>query len=312
MGAGCASVERRVGSGPEEHAQVDELSSVVGLLYQYADSVALLALTALGLIIIFGLMGVINMAHGEMMMIGAYITSFSYYAGIPVVVAILLGGLGAAGVGVVLERLIVRRFYGQLLSSLVATWGLSLLLSQGALLIFGPQIKTVPTPFGSFALGDLSFSYYRIFLFVAAMLLIAAVWIVFKYTRFGLHVRATMEDPRMARALGVETGRIYALTFGIGTGLAGIAGGLFALTATIGPFLGQNYTPQAFITVVVGGGANIFSGLIASVLSLAAVKTVFVSQFNILIGHVAMLVVVILVIRLMPTGISGWIEKRRL
>lgn len=291
---------------------MDELSSVVGLLYQYADSVALLALTALGLIIIFGLMGVINMAHGEMMMIGAYITSFSYYAGIPVVVAILLGGLGAAGVGVVLERLIVRRFYGQLLSSLVATWGLSLLLSQGALLIFGPQIKTVPTPFGSFALGDLSFSYYRIFLFVAAMLLIAAVWIVFKYTRFGLHVRATMEDPRMARALGVETGRIYALTFGIGTGLAGIAGGLFALTATIGPFLGQNYTPQAFITVVVGGGANIFSGLIASVLSLAAVKTVFVSQFNILIGHVAMLVVVILVIRLMPTGISGWIEKRRL
>lgn len=291
---------------------MDELSSVVGLLYQYADSVALLALTALGLIIIFGLMGVINMAHGEMMMIGAYITSFSYYAGIPVVVAILLGGLGAAGVGVVLERLIVRRFYGQLLSSLVATWGLSLLLSQGALLMFGPQVKTVPTPFGSFALGDLSFSYYRIFLFVAAMLLIAAVWIVFKYTRFGLHVRATMEDPRMARALGVETGRIYALTFGIGTGLAGIAGGLFALTATIGPFLGQNYTPQAFITVVVGGAANIFSGLIASVLSLAAVKTVFVSQFNILIGHVAMLVVVILVIRLMPTGISGWIEKRRL
>ena len=291
---------------------MDELSLVVALLYQYADAVALLALTALGLIIIFGLMGVINMAHGEMMMIGAYITSFSYYAGLPAVLAILLGGLGAAGVGIVLERLIVRRFYGQLLSSLVATWGLSLLLSQGALLIFGPQIKTVPTPFGSFAVGELSFSYYRIFLFVAAMLLIAAVWILFKYTRFGLHVRATMENPRMARALGVETGRIYALTFGIGTGLAGIAGGLFALTATIGPFLGQNYTPQAFITVVVGGAANIFSGLIASVLSLAAVKTVFTAQFNILLGQVAMLVVVILVIRLMPSGISGWFEKRRL
>ena len=137
---------------------MDELSSVVGLLYQYADSVALLALTALGLIIIFGLMGVINMAHGEMMMIGAYITSFSYYAGIPVVLAIILGGLGAAGVGIVLERLIVRRFYGHLLSSLVATWGLSLVLSQGALLVFGPQIKTVPTPFGSFAVGELSFS----------------------------------------------------------------------------------------------------------------------------------------------------------
>jgi branched-chain amino acid transport system permease protein len=257
------------------------------------------------------MMGVINMAHGEMMMIGAYITSFSYYAGVPVALAIILGGVGAGLAGMALERLIIRRFYGQLLSSLVATWGLSLLLSQGALLLLGPQIKTVPTPFGSFEVGELSFSFYRLFMCAMAMALIAVTWAFFRYTRFGLRARATMEDPRMARALGTDTGRVYALTFGLGTALAGLAGGLFALTATIGPFYGQSYTPQAFITVVVGGGANIFSGLIASVLSLGAAKTVFMSQFNILIGHVAMLVLAIVAIRLMPAGISDWLERRR-
>lgn len=290
---------------------METLSAVAALLYQYADSIALLALAAIGLVIIFGMMGVINMAHGEMMMIGAYATSFSYYAGVPAAIAVVLGGLGAGLAGIVLERLVIRRFYGRLLSSLVATWGLSLLLSQGALLALGPQIRTVPTPFGSFALGDLSFSYYRVFLCLAALSSIAAVWILFQYTSFGVRARATMENPRMARALGTDTERIYALTFGLGTALAGVAGGLFALTATIGPFYGQSYTAQAFITVVVGGAANIFSGLVASVLSLAAVKTVFMAQFNILIGHVAMLVLAIVVIRLMPAGISDWIEKRR-
>lgn len=290
---------------------METLSAVAALLYQYADSIALLALAAIGLIIIFGMMGVINMAHGEMMMIGAYATSFSYYAGVPAAIAVALGGLGAGLAGIVLERLVIRRFYGRLLSSLVATWGLSLLLSQSALLALGPQIRTVPTPFGSFALGDLSFSYYRVFLCLAALSSIAAVWVLFQYTSFGVRARATMENPRMARALGTDTERIYALTFGLGTALAGVAGGLFALTATIGPFYGQSYTAQAFITVVVGGAANIFSGLVASVLSLAAVKTVFMAQFNILIGHVAMLVLAIVVIRLMPAGISDWIEKRR-
>ena len=210
-----------------------------------------------------------------------------------------------------LERIIIRRFYGQLLSSLVATWGLSLLLSQGALLIFGPQIKSVPTPFGSFALAELSYSYYRLFMLGIALITIAGLWALFRYTRFGVHARATMQNPRMARALGVDTERIYALTFGLGAGLAGLAGGLLALTANIGPFYGMSYTPQAFITVVVGGGADVITGLLASVLSLGAAKTIFMNQFNILLGHVAMLVLAFVIIRLMPAGISEWIERRR-
>ena len=290
---------------------MNDLSSYVGLIYQYADTVSFLTLSALGLIIIFGMMGVINLAHGEMMMVGAYITSFSFYFGIPIIISVILGGLGTAIVGIFLERLIIRRFYGQLLSSLVATWGLSLLLSQGALLVFGPQIKTVPTPLGSFSVGDLSFSNYRIFLFIISIALIIGVWSIFNWTSFGLQARATMENPKMAKALGVNINRIYALTFGLGAGLAGIAGGLFALTATIGPFYGQSYTPQAFITVVVGGVANIFTGLLGSAFSLAAVKTAFVSQYNVLMGHVSMLIVAIITIRMMPEGISHWLEQRK-
>ena len=290
---------------------METVSFIVSLLYQYADTIGVLALSAIGLIIIFGMMGVINMAHGEMMMIGAYITSFAYFAGVPSGIAVVFGAVGAGLAGIVLERVIIRRFYGQLLSSLVATWGLSLLLSQGALLIFGPQIKSVPTPFGSFALAELSYSYYRLFMLGIALIAIAGLWALFRYTRFGVHARATMQNPRMARALGVDTDRIYALTFGLGAALAGLAGGLLALTANIGPFYGMSYTPQAFITVVVGGGADVITGLLASVLSLGAAKTIFMNQFNILLGHVAMLVLAFVIIRLMPAGISEWIERQR-
>ena len=290
---------------------METISFIVSLLYQYADTIGVLALSAIGLIIIFGMMGVINMAHGEMMMIGAYITSFAYFAGVPSGIAVIFGAVGAGLAGIVLERIIIRRFYGQLLSSLVATWGLSLLLSQGALLIFGPQIKSVPTPFGSFALAELSYSYYRLFMLGIALITIAGLWALFRYTRFGVHARATMQNPRMARALGVDTDRIYALTFGLGAALAGLAGGLLALTANIGPFYGMSYTPQAFITVVVGGGADVITGLLVSVLSLGAAKTIFMNQFNILLGHVAMLVLAFVIIRLMPAGISEWIERRR-
>jgi urea ABC transporter permease protein UrtB len=287
------------------------LEIVFSWFYQYIDSITVLSLAAVGLVVIFGVMGVINMAHGEMIMVGAYVASICYYKGVPVAVAIPVAGLVAAAFGVVLERFIIRRFYGQLLSSMVVTWGISIAMSQAALLAFGPQMRSVPTPFGSFSVGGLSYSYYRVFLFAMVLLMLVALWLILMRTRFGLQSRATMESPQMARALGVYTPRIYSLTFGLGTGLAGIAGGLLAQTSAIGPFLGQAYTPQAFITVVVGGSADILVGLVASVLSLGAIKSIFTNQFNILFGHVALLLAAFLIIRLMPSGISNWIEQRR-
>jgi len=291
---------------------MDTVTSLFSFAYQFVDNAGYLILAAVGLTIIFGMMGVINMAHGELMMIGAYTTAFTYHAGIPAPIAILLAGLAAGIVGIALERLIIRHFYRQLLSSLVVTWGISLMLSQGFLLAFGPSILNVPTPFGGFSVGEQSFGVYRLVLAAVSLALVAGVWAIFAYTRVGTDARATMENPKMAEALGVNTARVYALTFGLGSALGGIAGGMFALTATISPFFGVNYTPLAFITVVVGGGANVATGLLASVASLAGVQTIFTNTISVYIGYVAMFGAALLILLMLPTGISDYIERRKL
>ncbi len=291
---------------------MDTVSTLFGFAYQFFDNAGYLILAAVGLTIIFGMMGVINMAHGELMMIGAYTTAFAYHAGIPAPLAILLAGVSAGLVGIVLERLIIQHFYRQLLSSLVVTWGISLMLSQGFLLAFGPSILNVPTPFGSFAVGEQTFGVYRLVLTATALALVAGVWLIFAYTRIGTDARATMENAKMAEALGVNTGRVYALTFGLGSALGGIAGGMFALTATISPFFGVNYTPMAFITVVVGGSGNVVLGLLSSVASLAGVQTIFNNAVSVYIGYVAIFATALLILLVLPSGISDYVERRRM
>ena len=291
---------------------MEELALVFGYIYQYLDNIGFLILSASGLIIIFGMMGVINMAHGELMMIGAYITAFAYYAGVPAPIAIIMAGIGAGIAGIVLERLVIRFFYKQLLSSLVVTWGVSLMLSQGFLLIFGPSILNMPTPFGNFPINEHTFGIYRLVLFGVSVLMIASVWAAFTFTRFGTHARATMEDPDMADALGVNTRNVYALTFGLGSAMGGIAGGMFAMTATISPFFGINYTPLAFITVVVGGGANVITGLLASALALAGVQTAVNNIVNVYVGYLGMMGTALFILLILPRGISEYLERRKI
>ena len=291
---------------------MEELATIFGYFYQYLDNIGFLILAASGLIIIFGMMGVINMAHGELMMIGAYITAFAYYAGVPAPLAILLAGLGSGIAGIILERLVIRYFYKQLLSSLVVTWGLSLILSQGFLLVFGPSILNMPTPFGNFPIDEQTFGIYRLVLFGISVAMIAGVWALFTFTRFGTNARATMENPGMADALGVNTRNVYALTFGLGSAMGGIAGGMFAMTATISPFFGINYTPLAFITVVVGGGANVITGLLASVLALAGVQTAVNKMVNVYVGYLGMMGTALVILLVLPRGISEYLERRKI
>ena len=291
---------------------MEEFALTFGYIYQYFDNIGFLILAASGLIIIFGMMGVINMAHGELMMIGAYITASAYYAGVPAPLAILLAGVGSGIAGIIMERLVIRFFYKQLLSSLVVTWGISLMLSQGFLLIFGPSILNMPTPFGNFPIDEQTFGIYRLVLFGVSVAMIAAVWAVFTFTRFGTHARATMENPEMADALGVNTRNVYALTFGLGSAMGGIAGGMFAMTATISPFFGINYTPLAFITVVVGGGANVITGLLASVLALAGVQTAVNNLVNVYVGYLGMMGTALVILLVLPRGISEYLERRKI
>lgn len=280
-------------------------------LYQFADAFALLTLSAVGLMIIFGMMGVINMAHGELMMIGAFGAARGFQAGLPLSLAILAGGLAATLVGLILERLVIRKIYGRLLYSLVATWGLSLILSQGALIVLGPSTQGIRSNFGNFVVGDLSFSVYRILLFVIAIGVIGGLWALFRFTTFGLQARATMSNAEMASALGIDTARIYMLTFGLGAFLAGTAGSLFSLAAPVQPSFGASYTPIAFIVVVVAGSRNIIGGMTLAVVMLALVKTAITINLNILGGYVVMLAVALLVIRFSPNGVADWLQQAR-
>ncbi len=290
---------------------MDLAGQLTSYLYQYFDNATFLILAALGLILIYGMMGVINMAHGELMMIGAYVATYSYHAGLPIPLAILCAGIAAGLAGIVLELLIVRHFYNQLLSSLVVTWGLSLVLSQGALLILGPSTLNMPTPLGSFSVGGFSFGVYRLVMTVVAILLMAGIWFLLRWTRFGNQAQATIENPRMAAALGIDTRRIYTATFAIGAALGGVAGGMLAMTTAVSPFFGQGYTAVAFITVVLGGGANALVGLAAAAGYLSGVQTLLSIMVNQYLGYVSLFAAAFVALLVMPSGISDFLERRR-
>jgi branched-subunit amino acid ABC-type transport system permease component len=289
---------------------MDALSEVVSVLYQFGTNAVFLLLSAIGLIVILGMMNIINLAHGEFMMMGAYIATIATQYGSPLPVAVLLSFLGVALFGVILERLVIRRFYGRELGALVVTWGISLILAQGALLLFGPYMPAIAIPSGSFSLGRYSFSYYWLILIVLGIVLVAVLWLIYNRTSFGLMARATMQNPAMARSLGVDVEKVYALTFGLGAGLAGLSGALLAPTTSIAPFMGQQFVAPAFITVVVGGGANVIAGAVGSSALLSFVQTPVGLLLGTFSGMVALLLTALIIIRILPAGISSLLQGR--
>jgi branched-chain amino acid transport system permease protein len=252
---------------------------------------------------------IINLAHGELIMLGAYITVLAYHVGVPLPLCMVLSFLGVGVFGIILERLVIRRFYKNKLNALVATFGISLILSQGVLIIFGPYLKSVPLPMGGFSYGGYSYSTYLLFLFGMVVFLVAAFWWLLYRTRLGMYMRATMQNPNMARSLGVDTKRIYALTFGLGAGLAGLTGALYAPTTTIVPLFGTTFIAPAFITVVIGGGANPIVGALGSGVFLSGISTPLSSTLGTFIGRIGLLMAALVVIRFLPNGISGYLQN---
>lgn len=283
---------------------------VVGFLYQFGDAAAFLVLCACGLAIIFGMMGVINLAHGEFIMAGAYMTVTVAKTGVPLPLAILCGSLFSGALGILLERLVIRHLYGRPLDTIVATWGISLIASQGTLIVLGPSLSDISTPLGSVQIGAMYYSLYRFVLMGAALAILAGLYALFNFTRFGLLARATIQVPHMAESLGVNTRLIYSLTFGIGAALAGLTGGLYAPTMTLVPTMGSQFIMEAFVTVVVGGN-DVFLGTAPAGVVLGFVKAVMTTWEGQLAGQIGLLVAVIIVIRILPRGISGLILRDR-
>lgn len=280
------------------------------MLYQFGDAFAFLVIASAGLAVIFGMMGVINLAHGEFIMCGAYVSAAVARAGLPLPVAILAGAIAAGLIGMLLERLVIRHLYHRPLDSIVATWGVSLIATQGVLIVFGSTMQGVGTPLGSIEVGGLSYSIYRIVLMLSALGLLLGLYLLFYKTRYGVVSRATIQKPHMARALGVNTPRIYAMTFGLGAALAGLAGGLYAPTMTLVPTMGSTFIVESFVTVVVGG-ADIFVGAAPAAAFLALVRSSLTAWYGQLFGQIGLLIAVIVVIRVLPGGVSGLLTRKQ-
>jgi urea transport system permease protein len=275
---------------------------------------SVLLLAAIGLAITFGVMGVINMAHGEMVMLGAYTTFvvqeviraynpalFDYSLFIAVPLAFVVAGC----VGILIERSIIRFLYGRPLETLLATWGLSLILQQAVRTYFGPTNKDVGNPSwmsGAFELGGITITYNRLWIIVFTLAVFVALLGLLRFTRLGLEMRAVTQNRQMAASMGIRTARIDALTFGLGSGIAGIAGVALSQIDNVSPNLGQGYIIDSFLVVVFGGVGNLWGTLVAAFTLGIANK--FLEPFaGAVLGKIAILVFIILFIQKRPRGL---------
>jgi branched-chain amino acid transport system permease protein len=267
--------------------------------------IAFLVLTSAGLAIVFGMMRVINLAHGEFVMLGGYTTIACSRAGIDIYVAMLVISPIVVGlVGLIVERCIIRFLYGRMIDTMLATWGLSLLLIGLVTLIFGNSAVSVPAPIPGYQLGDYQMGGYNLFIILVTVALVVAMWGVLKFTRAGLIARGAMQGPDVVASLGYNPRKVYMITFTVGAALSGLAGGVLAPLTGLLPSAGAAYIAKAFITVITGGAA-VISGTLSSAVIFGAINQVVSFAVHPVLGEIAMLALAIVLLRLMPKGITG-------
>ena len=275
---------------------------------------SVLLLAAIGLAITFGTMGVINMAHGEMVMLGAYTTFVvqelirtraPHLFDASLTIALPLAFIVSGAIGILIERTIIRFLYGRPLETLLATWGLSLVLQQAVRSIFGPTNREVGAPSwmsGAFQVGQLTITYGRLWIVVFALVVFAALILLLRKTSLGLYMRAVTQNRPMASAMGIRTPRVDALTFGLGSGIAGLAGVALSQIDNVSPNLGQGYIIDSFMVVVFGGVGNLFGTLVGA-FSLGIVNKFLEPYAGAVLGKILVLVFIILFIQRRPRGL---------
>jgi urea transport system permease protein len=275
---------------------------------------SVLLLAAIGLAITFGVMGVINMAHGEMVMLGAYTTfvvqeiirtSYPALFDYSLLIAVPLAFIVAGAVGILIERSIIRFLYGRPLETLLATWGLSLVLQQAVRSMFGPTNREVGNPSwmsGAFEVGQITITYNRLWILCFTLAVFAILLAMLRYTALGLEMRAVTQNRRMAASMGIATSRVDALTFGLGSGIAGIAGVALSQIDNVSPNLGQSYIIDSFMVVVFGGVGNLWGTLVGA-FTLGIANKFLEPVAGAVLGKIAILVLIILFIQKRPRGL---------
>ncbi len=280
------------------------VDNLFNLGFNLATTIATLALVSIGLAVIFGMRGVINLAHGEFIMLGAFATLSGTRSGLNVWLAMIVGTTFVGLFGLLIERLLIRHLYGRLADTMLATFGLSFILIQVVDNRYGSVTEGIPVPLGSFQVGHFSMSTYNAVIIVGAASMVAVTFVVMRRTRYGLLARAATQSSDMAEALGVNTSRVNVWTFGFGSALAGAAGALLAPLVGVIPTMGQTFVARAFMTVIVGGPSFIAGTASASGL-LGFVENLATERATPVIGQAMLLIAAIVILRFLPQGLTG-------
>jgi urea transport system permease protein len=270
-------------------------------------------ISALGLSIIYGTVGVINMAHGEFIMLGAYSTyMLEHHFGVPFILCLPLSFLIVAIVGLAIERLLIRYLYDRPLDTLLATWGVSMVLVQGARLLFGsdPLYVSVPGALNTnLHIGFFNLAMFRIFILAVTVGVTAGVWVFMRKTRFGMQIRAVTQNREMAASFGINPSRVYAGAFALGAGLAGLAGAMFGVLDIVLPTMGSSYVVRSFLVVVSGGGSLLGSIISASVAG--ELQSIFAYLTNDTLAMVFIFTLIVIFLRFRPQGLFAAAATRR-
>jgi len=286
--------------------QWDYLATV---LLSSLSSASILLIATMGLAVVYGLMGVINLAHGEFIMVGAYSALTVTQLGLPYILAIPVAVAMTMVIGAIVELLIIRRLYGRLFDTMLATWGLGMVFNQSAVLLFGTVTPGIGMPQSNFKIGEYSLATYPIMMIVVAILMLVLVFVLMTKTTYGLKARASIQEPDMAQAIGIESSRVNMLTFAVGCGLAGFAGAILLPIIPATPSMGLFFAVKGFLTVVVAGPVALTGSALAA-LGLGGGASVTASFLTSVAGDVFFFLITALLLWLYPLGIStNWRRK---
>ena len=286
-----------------------ELDFLATVLLSSLSSASILLIATLGLAVVYGLMGVINLAHGEFIMVGAYSALTATQIGLPFLLAIPFAVAMTMLIGAIVELLIIRKLYGRLFDTMLATWGLGMVFNQVAVLLFGTVSPGIGMPQWSFKIGEYSLAAYPISMIFVAAAMLAFVYYLMTHTVYGMKARASIQQPQMAQAIGIDSSRVNTMTFAIGSGLAGFAGAILLPIIPATPSMGLFFAVKGFLTVVVAGPVAL-TGSALTALGLGGGASVTASFMTSVIGDVFFFLVTAILLWLYPMGISAkWRRK---